>query len=47
MKNQLLNEFQLYRFALREQSTPEVIVVSHSTSLCGWTGLSAPSLVSR
>lgn len=43
MKNQLLNVFRLYLFALSGQSTPEVIVALGSTAIAGLAGLLALS----
>ena len=47
MKNQLLNDFQLYRFVWSGQSTPEGIVILRSAAVVGLTGLSVPYPLNR
>lgn len=47
MKNQLLKEFQLYRFAWSGQSTPEVIVALGSAATAGMAWLLVPFPLNR
>ncbi len=47
MKNQMLKEFQLYRFTLSGQSTPEVIVALGPAATAGVAWLLVPFPLNR
>lgn len=47
MKNQLLNDFQLYRVVWSGQSASEGLVILRPAAAGGLTGLSVPSPLNR